>query len=199
MPKPPFVIHVDGEITEDGEAIGLRIVRSEQGSIDLCLRTADVQSMVSVLLALGCEANRRRPADVDGPPRSAIPLPISAINVGQNEDSQVFLMLEVGGTDLMFHLPPNFVKEIGETLPLQPCESPAQALHRRRRDTEGSQRAGGQAQPDRGIERPRTRHRARGQADAPACCACGVLATKNGGWSPKGFCQTFVGLMLTTQ
>lgn len=114
--KIPFVVHVDGEIAENGEAIGLRIARSEQGPLDICLRTKDVQSVVSVLLALGWEAKRRQPADLDAPPSAAIPLPISAINVGQDEANQVFLMVEVGGTALMFHLPPSCLKEIGQML-----------------------------------------------------------------------------------
>ena len=114
--KPPIVLHVDGEIAENGEVIGLRIARSAEGSLDICLRTEDVQSMVSVLLALGWEAKRRQPTGVDAPPSGAIPLPISAINVGQDEDNQVFLMLEVGGTALVFHLPPSCLKEIGQTL-----------------------------------------------------------------------------------
>jgi hypothetical protein len=115
--RPPFVVHVDGDVAANGNAIGLHIVRSEQGPVDICLRTEDVQYMVSILLALSCEAKRRQPPpEIDAPPSGAIPLPLSAINVGQDDSNQTFLMVEIGGAALMFGLPPNSLEEIGQVL-----------------------------------------------------------------------------------
>ncbi len=115
--NPPFVIDVIGEVAANGEAIGLRIQRSAQGPVDLCLRIDDVQHMIGILLALSCEAKRVQPrSDFDAPPRQAIPLPLSAINVGQDDHDQTFLMLEVGTTSLMFGLPPAALEEFGQTL-----------------------------------------------------------------------------------
>jgi hypothetical protein len=103
----PFVIDVVGEVAPNGEAIALRIQRSAQGPVDLCLRTVDVQNLISILLALSCEAKRLQPPpEFEGPPGRAIPLPVSAINVGQTEDDQTFLLLEVGTASLMFGVPP---------------------------------------------------------------------------------------------
>jgi hypothetical protein len=114
---PPVVIHVDGEVAANGKAIALRIVRSGQGPVDICLRTEDVQYMVSILLALSCEARRLNlPPEAEAPPRAAIPLPLSAINVGQDEHDQTFMMVEVGGAALMFGIPPNFLNEVGQML-----------------------------------------------------------------------------------
>jgi hypothetical protein len=114
---PPVVIHVDGEVAANGKAIALRIVRSGQGPVDICLRTEDVEYMVSILLALSCEARRLNPPpEADAPPRAAIPLPLSAINVGQDDHDQTFMMVEVGGAALMFGIPPNFLKEVGQML-----------------------------------------------------------------------------------
>ena len=114
---PPVVIHVDGEVAANGKAIALRIVRSGQGPVDICLRTEDVQYMVSILLALSCEARRLNPPpEADAPPRAAIPLPLSAINVGQDDHDQTFIMVEVGGAALMFGVPPDSLKEIGQML-----------------------------------------------------------------------------------
>jgi Protein of unknown function (DUF2478) len=105
--NPPFVIDVVGEVAPDGEAIGLRIQRSAQGPVDLCLRTEDVQNLISILLALSCEAKRLQPPpEFEVPPGRAIPLPVSTINVGQTEDDQTFLLLEVGTASLMFGVPP---------------------------------------------------------------------------------------------
>jgi hypothetical protein len=93
----PFVVHVVGDIAPSGEAIGLQIERSGQGPINLCIRTEDVKYLVSLLLNLGCEAKRRQSSPgPDAPPTEAIPLPLSAINVGQSDDDQPFLLLEIG-------------------------------------------------------------------------------------------------------
>jgi hypothetical protein len=114
---PPFVTDVLGEVASKGEAVGLRIQRSAQGPVDLCLRIGDVQNLVGILLALACEAKRLQPPPAfDGPPSNAIPLPLSAINVGQTDDDQTFLMLEVGTASLMFGLPPAMLSEVGHTL-----------------------------------------------------------------------------------
>jgi hypothetical protein len=113
----PFVIRVGGEVAADGKAIALRIVRSEQSPVDLCLRAKDAQHLVGVLLALTGEAWRLRPQpDDDAPPSESIPLPLSAINVGQDDHDQTFLMLETGGTALIFGVQPSCLQEVGRTL-----------------------------------------------------------------------------------
>jgi len=115
--EPPFVIEVHGEVAPNGKAIGLRIQRSDQGPVDLCLRIQDIQFMVSILLALGCEAKRvQGPQEPEAPPNGAIPLPLSAINVGQDDQNQAFLMLEVGAAALMFGMPSAMLEEVGRTL-----------------------------------------------------------------------------------
>jgi hypothetical protein len=114
---PTFVLDVLGEVALNGEAVGLRIQRSAQGPVDLCLRIDDVQHLIGILLALSCEAKRRQPStEFDTPPPAAIPLPVSAINVGQSDDGQTFLMLEVGTTSLMFAVPQSTLTEVGQTL-----------------------------------------------------------------------------------
>jgi hypothetical protein len=113
----PIVSHVVGDVSPNGEAIGLQIERGDQGPVDLCLRTQDLKYFVSLLLNLGCEARRRQgSAKNDAPPTEAIPLPLDAINVGQNDTDQTFLMLEVGSTSLMFMLSPSCLEQIGQTL-----------------------------------------------------------------------------------
>jgi hypothetical protein len=117
-PSPaPVVMQVAGSVSPNGEAIGLQIERSDQGPVDLCLRTQDLKYFVSLLLNLGCEARRRQaPAGSDTPPTEAIPLPLDAINIGQNVDDQTFLMTEVGSVSLMFMLSPSCLEQIGQTL-----------------------------------------------------------------------------------
>jgi hypothetical protein len=113
----PFVVDVVGEVEPSGKAIALRIQRSEQGPVDLALRSEDLQYFVSLILALAHEAKRRQPAGDDGrPPSAAIPLPITAINVGQTTDDNSFVMLDVGVVSLTFGVPQAYLEEIGRTL-----------------------------------------------------------------------------------
>ena len=115
--RAPVVMQVVGDVSPNGEAIGLQFERSDQGPVDLCVRTQDLKYFVSILLNLGCEARRRQiPAPADAPPTEAIPLPLDAINVGQNDDDQTFLLLEIGGASLMFMLSPSCLEQIGQTL-----------------------------------------------------------------------------------
>jgi hypothetical protein len=113
----PFVLQVVGDIAPSGEAIGLQIERSEQGPVDLCIRTEDVKYLVSLLLNLGCEARRRQSSPrPDVPPTEAIPLPLDAINVGQSDDDQPFLLLEVGIASLMFMVSPACLEQVGQMM-----------------------------------------------------------------------------------
>ncbi len=120
------MLHVVGDVAPSGEAIGLQIERSEQGPVDICIRTDDVKYLVSLLLNLGCEAKRRQSSPTpDAPPTEAIPLPLDAINVGQSDDDQPFLLLEVGIASLMFMLSPNCLEQIGQTMLTLSAKSPS--------------------------------------------------------------------------
>jgi hypothetical protein len=115
--NPPFVVDVFGEVAPNGKAIGLRIQRSEQGPVDLCLRSEDVQYFITLILALSYEAKRLQPAaEFVVPPNAAIPLPITAISVGQTSDDESFLMLDIGVVSLTFGLPSTSLEEVGQTL-----------------------------------------------------------------------------------
>ena len=128
-PKTPSaIVRVDGEVAADGKAVALRFVRSGQSSVDLCLRAQDAQKLVAILLALNGEAKRLRaqPND-DAPPSQAIPLPITALSVGQDDHDQTFLMVETGGTALVFGVQPNYLQQIGRTLLTLSASAPAEA------------------------------------------------------------------------
>jgi hypothetical protein len=112
-----LVLNVAGDVAPKGEAIRLMIERNGQGPVDLCLRSEDVKYLVSLLLNLGCEARRRQaPAGNGLPPTEAIPLPLDAIDVGQSDDEQSFMLLEVGLASLMFILSPKYLEQIGQTM-----------------------------------------------------------------------------------
>jgi len=113
----PSIVRVDAEVSANGQAIALHIIRDGQEPIHFSLRIADLQCMVSVLLWLGFEAKRRQPQlEIDARPSGAIHLPVSALNVGSNDCNDTLLMLEVGATMLMFRVLPKYLKEVGQTL-----------------------------------------------------------------------------------
>jgi hypothetical protein len=113
----PFVVDVLGEVEPSGRAIALRIQRSEQGPVDLALRSEDVQYFVSLILALAHEAKRRQPAgSIDPLPSATIPLPLTAVNVGQTTDDESFVMLDIGVVSLTFALRQEYLEEVGRTL-----------------------------------------------------------------------------------
>jgi hypothetical protein len=114
--SPPFVTDVFGEVAPDGGAIGLRIRRGDQEPVDIYLRIEDVQHIISIMLVLCCEAHRLQPAEPDAPPAGAVPVPLSAINIGQDDQRQTYMMLEVGAASLMFGLPPEVLADVGRTL-----------------------------------------------------------------------------------
>ena len=75
------------------------------------------REVVSLLLNLGCEAKRRQSSPpLDAPPTEAIPLPLDAINVGQSDGDQPFLLLEIGIASLMFMLSPTCLQQVGHTI-----------------------------------------------------------------------------------
>jgi len=113
----PFVVDVLGEVEPNGRAIALRIQRSEQGPVDLALRSEDVQYFVSLILGLAYEAKRRQPSgQADVPPSATIPLPLTAINIGQTTDDESFLMPDIGVVSLTFGLRQEYLEEVGRTL-----------------------------------------------------------------------------------
>lgn len=107
----PFVNDISG----DG-GICLRIGRGQQGPVDIRLRTSYVRHIVSMMPALSSKAQRLRPAPAEGQPPGAIPLALSAINIGQDDAQQTFMMLEVGMTALTFGLRSAVREELGQTL-----------------------------------------------------------------------------------
>ena len=115
--KAPSVVCFDGQVVANGHAIALRIIRNGQEPVHICLRIADLQYVVSMLLWLGFEARHRQSqVETDARPSGAIHLPVSALNVGSDDRNDTFLTLEVGATDLMFRLLPKCLKELGEAL-----------------------------------------------------------------------------------
>jgi hypothetical protein len=121
----PVVEGVEGGITDDGQAVVLKLSTVENGSIHFCLRHCDLEAFVTYLL---CMAASRRDA---APPEDRVryqPIPASGICAGELADGMGCLGVTVGSTELMFQLPIAAVSKVAQTLLLVGASDGERAL-----------------------------------------------------------------------
>jgi hypothetical protein len=111
----PVIEGVEGGLSDDGQAVLLKLTTVEDAAIHLCLRHCDLEAFVTYLL---CMASSRR----DAVPRAERvryqPIPVSGICAGELADGMGCLGVTVGSTELMFQLPIAAVSKVAETLML---------------------------------------------------------------------------------
>jgi hypothetical protein len=104
---------VEGGITDDGQAVVLKLSTVENESIHFCLRHCDLEAFVTYLL---CMAASRR----DAVPREDRvryqPIPATGICAGELADGMGCLGVTIGSTELMFQLPLAAVSKVAQTL-----------------------------------------------------------------------------------
>jgi hypothetical protein len=121
----PVIEGVEGGLSEDGQAVLLKLTTVEDAAIHLCLRHADLEAFVTYLL---CMASSRREA---APRQERVryqPIPASGICAGELADGMGCLGVTVGSTELMFQLPIAAVSKVAETLMLVGASDGARAL-----------------------------------------------------------------------
>jgi len=111
------VAFVAGDVEQAGHHVRLRIeVESEDKAIDLRLPTAQLPSLVSLLLFLGSRVPSESAFDHLLGTTQAIPLPLRGASLGTSEKGDTLLMFEVGAAVLAFDLPAESMAEIGRAL-----------------------------------------------------------------------------------
>jgi hypothetical protein len=111
----PVVEGVEGGISDDGQAVLLKLTTVENAAIHFCLRHSDLEAFVTYLLCMA--ANRRDGA----PPQDRVryqPIPASGVCAGELADGMGCLGVTIGSTELMFQLPIAAVSKVAETLML---------------------------------------------------------------------------------
>jgi hypothetical protein len=111
----PIIEGVEGGLSEDGQAVLLKLTTAEDAAIHFCLRHSDLEAFVTYLL---CMASSRKDA---GPRTERVryqPIPASGICAGELADGMGCLGVTVGSTELMFQLPISAVSKVAETLML---------------------------------------------------------------------------------
>jgi hypothetical protein len=121
----PVIEGVEGGLSEDGQAVLLKLTTVEDAATHFCLRHSDVEAFVTYLL---CMVSSRR----DAAPRQERvryqPIPASGICAGELADGMGCLGVTVGSTELMFQLPIAAVSKVAETLMLVGASDGARAL-----------------------------------------------------------------------
>jgi hypothetical protein len=109
----PVIEGVEGGLSDDGQAVLLKLSTVENASIHFCLRHCDLEAFVTYLLCMA--ANRR-----DASPREDRvryhPIPASGVSAGELADGMGCLGITIGSTELMFQLPIDAVSKVAQTL-----------------------------------------------------------------------------------
>jgi hypothetical protein len=109
----PVIEGVEGGISDDGQAVLLKLSTVENVSIRFCLRHSDLEAFVTYLLCMA--ANKRDAAPREERVRYQ-PIPASGVCAGELADGMGCLGITVGGTELMFQLPIDAVSKVAQTL-----------------------------------------------------------------------------------
>ena len=109
----PVIEGVEGGLSDDGQAVLLKLSTVEKEQIHFCLRYNDLEAFVTYLLcmAAGNRDSASRPERV-----RYQPIPASGVCAGELADGMGCLGVTVGSTELMFQLPIDAVSKVVQTL-----------------------------------------------------------------------------------
>ena len=83
---------------------------------DFLLAAGDVQSLVILLLILSGKAGPRQAHGPGGGVRETFPLYLDSAGLGETEDGQTVLQLNVGQTELAFILSQGMTRDLGRSM-----------------------------------------------------------------------------------
>ena len=109
----PVIEGVEGGMSDDGQAVLLKLSTVENAAIHFCLRHSDLEAFVTYLLCMA--ANSREAAPREDRVRYQ-PIPASGVCAGELQDGMGCLGITVGSTELMFQLPIAAVSKVAQTL-----------------------------------------------------------------------------------
>ena len=109
----PVIDGVEGGISDDGQAVLLRLSTVENVQIHFCLRHADLEAFVTYLLCMAASRAGEPPRDDR---MRYQPIPASGISAGELADGMGCLGVTIGSTELMFRLPIDAVAKVAHTL-----------------------------------------------------------------------------------
>ena len=179
----PVVEGVEGGITDDGQAVVLKLSTVENESIHFCLRHCDLEAFVTYLLLHGGEPPGCGAA---GGPGALSADPGFGDMAGELADGMGCLGVTIGSTELMFQLPIAAVSKVAQTLLLVGASDGERALSSPRAEI--------------AIVRWRREWRScalwlaprlDARSDAARSCSCGLAAAVACVSIARYFCTTF--------
>jgi hypothetical protein len=121
----PVIEGVEGGLSDDGQAVLLKLSTVQNNQIRFCLRYCDLEAFVTCLLCMA--AGNRGSA----PPPERVryqPIPASGVCAGELADGMGCLGVTIGSTELMFQLPIEAVSKVAQTLLLVGAPDGTRAL-----------------------------------------------------------------------
>jgi hypothetical protein len=111
-----LVRHVSGDWNPGERHVRLRIEADKlQQPQDLLIALGDVQALVILLLVLSGKAGAASPR-ANAESRPTLPLPLDSFGLGEAEDGDTVLQLDIGRTTLAFSLPAGASRKLGHSL-----------------------------------------------------------------------------------
>jgi hypothetical protein len=112
-----LVRHVSGDWDPSHRHVRLRIEADNlDRPQDVSIALGDVEALIVLLLMLSNRAGAGTLGDHGSEHRPALPLPLDSISLGETEERDVVLQLDVGRTTLTFLLPGGVTRKLGESL-----------------------------------------------------------------------------------
>jgi hypothetical protein len=128
MTGPNIVRYVSGDWNDASGHVRLRIESDCAGEPqELLVALADVQPLVVLLLMLSSKAGARQP-HASSEVRRLVPLRLNSVGIGESEDGEIVLQIDVGETALAFVVSPGLCEDLGRalmTVSAHPTRQPA--------------------------------------------------------------------------
>jgi hypothetical protein len=117
MPDATIVRYVSGDWSPALGHVRLRVESDKLGQPqDLLFSPADIQPLIILLLVLSGKAGPATLAETEIDVRDVVPLRPDALGLGETDDGDIVLQLDIGQTTLAFSLPSNVSRQLGQSL-----------------------------------------------------------------------------------
>jgi hypothetical protein len=117
MMEAGIVRHASGDWKPGDSHVRLRIETDRLNQPqDLLIAVGDVQALIVLLLVLSGKAGNGLPRDARVESRPTLPLPLSSVGLGETEDGDTVLQLDIGQTALAFAMPAAVSRKLGQSL-----------------------------------------------------------------------------------
>jgi hypothetical protein len=117
MTQSRIVRYVSGDWNATLGQVRLRLEAELAGEPqDFLIAPADVQPLVVLLLMLSGKVGARRPREPKEQTQQLVPLHLDSVGLGETEEGEIVLQLDIGETALAFTLSSGMSRDLGQAL-----------------------------------------------------------------------------------